>query len=421
MAAVTQAPGGWQQLTRALKHPNYRLFFSGQSVSLIGTWLTRVATSWLVYRLSHSAFILGVVSFATLIPAFLLTPFAGVWVDRWNKHRVLVATQVLAALQSAALALLTLAGHITIPQVILLCIWQGLINAFDIPARQSFVVQMIEDRRDLPNAIALNSSMVNLARLVGPSCAGLLIALFGEGGCFAIDAISYLAVIATLLLMRLPARPLAAKIVQPFWQDFREGLRYAWSSPVMPAVLGLLALISFMGVPYMTLMPMIVHERLGGDAGTLGYLTGASGLGALSGALFLASRQSVRPFGRLILIAATIFGCGLILFGFSHSFWLSLGLMLFTGLGMMVQMAASNTILQTLVDEDKRGRVMSLFAMAFTGMSPFGGLFGGLLADRIGAGPTLVVGGFVILLGALLFVRALPRLQQALSERIEAN
>lgn len=413
MASVTQAASsGW--LGRALRHRNYRLFFCGQSVSLIGTWLTRVATSWLVFRLSHSAWVLGLVTFAGLIPAFVLTPFAGVLADRWNKHRVLTITQVCAALQSAALAVLTLSHWINIPLVLLLSAFQGFINAFDIPVRQSFVVQMIEDKQDLPNAIALNSSMVNLARLIGPSFAGLLIAGLGEGGCFTIDAISYLAVIATLLLMRIPPRPEVIRERKPLLRELGEGLSYARGSQAIVALLALLCLVSFTGVPYMTLLPMVVSERLAGGARDLGYLTAASGLGALAGTLYLASRQSLGGIGKLIALAAFGFGASLIGFGFSQGIWLSLVLMLSSGMGMMVQMAASNTVLQTIVDEDKRGRIMSLYAMAFTGMSPFGGLLGGWLADKLGAGATLAWGGLACCLAALVFLRALPAIHRQL-------
>lgn len=401
MASVTQAASsGW--LGRALRHRNYRLFFCGQSVSLIGTWLTRVATSWLVFRLSHSAWVLGLVTFAGLIPACVFTPFAGVLADRWNKHRVLTITQVCAAIQSAALAVLTLSHWINIPLVLLLSAFQGFINAFDIPVRQSFVVQMIEDKQDLPNAIALNSSMVNLARLIGPSFAGLLIAALGEGGCFTIDAISYAAVIATLLLMRIPPRPEALRERKPLLRELGEGLSYARGSQAIVALLALLCLVSFTGVPYMTLLPMVVSERLAGGARDLGYLTAAS-------------RQSLGGIGRLIALAAFGFGASLIGFGFSQGIWLSLVLMLSSGMGMMVQMAASNTVLQTIVDEDKRGRIMSLYAMAFTGMSPFGGLLGGWLADRLGAGMTLAWGGLACCLASLVFLRALPAIQRQLA------
>ena len=364
-----------------------------------------------MFRLTHSALMLGLVSFASLTPAFLLTPVAGVLVDRWNKHRVLIATQVCAAVQSAALAALTISGRITIPEILGLSAFQGFINAFDFPVRQSFLVRMIEDRNDLPNAIAMNSSMVNLARLVGPSCAGILIATVGEGGCFAIDAVSYLAVIATLLMMSIVPRNETRAPQKHMWLELKEGFAYASGSRAIVSVLGLMALVSFMGVPYMTLLPMMMSERLTPDARLLGYLTAASGLGALCGALFLASMKSVRGIGRVTLIAAFVFGVGLILFGFSYHLWISLPMMFASGMGMMVQLASSNTILQTIVDESKRGRVMSFYAMAYAGMMPFGSLVGGFLADRIGAAVTLQWGGAVCCLGALLFTRALPTIR----------
>jgi MFS family permease len=398
-------------LGRALRHRNYRLFFAGQSLSLIGTWLTRVATSWLVYRLSGSTLTLGVVGFAGQIPTFLLAPFAGVWVDRWNRHRVLVVTQLLAMLQSAALAGLALSGRIDVPWVIGLSIFQGLINAFDVPARQSFVVQMVDDRDDLPNAIALNSSMMNAARLLGPSIAGVLIALVGEGYCFAIDALSYLAVVGSLLAMRIPVVvriPTGKRMLH----ELSEGFRYAAGFAPIRNVLSLLALVSFMGMPYMVLMPAIATRVLGGGAHTLGFLMAAIGVGALAGTLYLASRRSVIGLGRLIVVACAVFGVGLIAFSRSRGFWLSFAVLIPTGMGMMVQMAASNTVLQTVVDEDKRGRVMSFYTMAFFGTVPFGSLFAGWMADRFGPEDTIAFGGASCVVGALLFLRTLPELRR---------
>lgn len=398
-------------LGRALRHRNYRLFFGGQSLSLIGTWLTRVATSWLVYRLTGSTLALGIVGFASQIPTFVVAPFAGVWVDRWNRHRVLVVTQVLAMLQSAALAALALSGRIDMGSVIALSLFQGLINAFDVPARQSFVVQMVDDREDLANAIALNSSMVNAARLLGPAIGGILIALVGEGYCFAIDAFSYLAVIASLLAMRIPV----AERVQSgkrLLSELKEGFHYAAGFAPIKYVLLLLSLVSFMGMPYTVLMPAVAARILGGGAHTLGFLMAASGIGALSGTLYLASRTSVLGLGRVIVLASASFGAGLIAFSLSRNFWLSFALLVPTGLGMMVQMAASNTVLQTVVDEDKRGRVMSFFTMAFFGTVPFGSLFAGIMADRFGAPSTIAFGGAACIVGSLLFLRKLPELRR---------
>ncbi|HEY4158070.1 MAG TPA: MFS transporter [Polyangiaceae bacterium] len=411
MPAIGPDPAPQKSLGRALRHRNYRLFFAGQSLSLIGTWLTRVATSWLVYRLTGSTLALGVVGFAGQIPTFVLAPFAGVWVDRWNRHRVLVATQTLAMLQSAALAALALSGRIDVSSILALSMLQGLINAFDVPARQSFVVQMVNDREDLPNAIALNSSIVNAARLLGPSIGGILIAMVGEGWCFFIDAVSYLAVIGSLLAMRI-APVTRARHQQRLWVELKEGFRYAAEFTPIRNVLLLLALVSFMGMPYTVLMPAIATRILHGGAHTLGFLMAASGIGALGGTLYLASRKSVVGLGRVIVLSSAGFGLGLVAFSRSHSFWLSFAVLIPTGLGMMVQMAASNTVVQTLVDEDKRGRVMSFFAMAFFGTLPFGSLFAGAMADRFGAPNTVAIGGLTCIGGAFLFHRALPALRR---------
>ena len=383
---------------RALRHRNYRLFFGGQSVSLIGTWMTRIATSWLVYRLTHSALLLGLVGFAGQIPTFLLAPFAGVWVDRWNRHRVLVITQALAMIQSFALAGLTLAHRITVWDVIWLGAFQGLINAFDMPARQAFVVEMVEDRADLGNAIALNSSMVNMARLIGPSLAGIIIAAVGEGYCFLIDGISYIAVIVSLLAMRIKSEPHRAR--GDVWRELRDGWVYVSHSVAIRSILLLLALVSLVGMPYTVLMPIFAGKILHGGPHTLGFLMGASGVGALVGAFRLAARQSVLGLGRLVGFSAAVFGAGLIAFSQSHWMWLSLALMFFVGYGMMQQMAASNTILQTIVDQDKRGRVMSYYTMSFVGMAPFGSLLAGTVANKIQAPATLLISGLICVLGA---------------------
>ncbi len=366
---------------RALSHRNYRLFFAGQGTSLVGTWITRVATSWLVYRLTGSAAILGIVGFAGQIPTFVLAPFAGVWADRLSRYRVLVATQVLSMLQSLALAWLALAGTIKVSHILWLSAFQGIINAFDMPARQAFVVEMVDDRADLPNAIALNSSMVNGARLIGPSVAGVLISVSSEGWCFLLDGISYLAVIASLLMMRLPAArprgPEARVLV-----EVRDGLRYAFGFAPIRSVLLLLALISLMGMPYTVLMPLMAAQVLHGGPHTLGFLMGAMGLGALGGAVYLASRRSILGLGRVIPAAAALFGAGLVAFSLSRAVALSLPIMVVIGVGFMVQLASSNTILQTIVREEMRGRVMALYAMAFMGMAPFGSLLAGVSVRR---------------------------------------
>ena len=374
--------------------------------------MTRIATSWLVYRLTSSALLLGVVGFAGQIPSFLLAPFAGVLVDRWNRHRLLVVTQVLALLQSLAMALLTLTGRIRMSHIIMLSIFQGLINAFDMPARQAFVVEMVDTRDDLANAIALNSSIVNAARLLGPSIGGVVIAAVGEGWCFMIDAISYLAVIGSLLAMSIPRRIVKAAGNANMFQQLREGWTYVVRFAPIRSILLLLALVSLVGMPYTVLMPIFANAVLHGGPNTLGLLMAASGVGALLGAMFLAARRSVLGLGKFIPLMAGVFGAGLIAFSFSRVLWLSLALMVVTGLGFMVQMAASNTVLQTIVDEDKRGRVMSFYTMAFMGTAPFGSLLAGEVAERIGAPHTLLLGGIGCILGALWFARSLPALRR---------
>jgi MFS family permease len=396
---------------RALHSRNYRLFFGGQSISLIGTWITRTTTSWLVYRLTDSAFLLGVVGFAGQIPTFLLTPLAGVLVDRWNRHRILVVTQVLSMAQSLALAVLTISGVITVWHIIILSILQGLVNAFDMPGRQSFVVEMVEDKEDLGNAIALNSSMVNSARLLGPSIAGILIAIAGEGVCFLIDGISYLAVIASLLAMRIVPKKVKPRDTD-ILQGLKEGFRYALGFAPTRAILLLLALVSLMGMPYTVLMPIFATDVLHGGPHTLGFLMAASGVGALTGSIYLASRETVRGLGKIIALASAIFGVGLIGFSLSHDFLVSLLLVLVAGFGMMVQMASSNTVLQTIVEEDKRGRLMSFYTMALIGMAPFGSLLAGGLASKIGAPNTVIVGGAFCILGSILFTKKLPALRK---------
>ncbi len=397
----SEAPSKWLFALRALRHRNYRLFFGGQSVSLIGTWMTRIATSWLVYRLTGSAWLLGIVGFAGQIPTFLLAPFAGVWVDRLNRHHVLVVTQVLAMVQSFWLALLALANRITIADIIWLSAFQGLINAFDMPARQAFVVEMV-DRGDLSNAIALNSSMVNMARLVGPSIAGVVIATVGEGYCFLIDGFSYLAVIASLLLMHLQTQEQRGKQAEML-TELKQGWTYVSKSVPIRSILFLLALVSLVGMPYTVLIPIFAGGILHGGPHTLGFLMAASGVGALAGALHLASRKTVLGLGRVVTLSAALFGIGLITFSQSRWLWLSLPLMFITGMGMMQQMAASNTILQTIVSGDIRGRVMSYYTMSFVGMAPFGSLLAGTVAARFGAPLTLLVSGLLCMLGALWF------------------
>jgi MFS family permease len=395
---------------RVLRHRNFRLFFTGQSISLIGTWMTRVATSWLVYRLTGSALLLGVVGFAGQIPTFLLAPFAGVWVDRLNRRNMLVWTQALAALQSLALAVLTLAKIINIHEIIWLSVLQGLINAFDMPGRQAFLVQMVEDKQDLGNAIALNSSMVNMARLVGPALAGFVIASVGEGYCFLVDGLSYLAVIVSLVMMRITIAQVT-RAPAAMLQQLREGWEYVRGFSPIRTILLLFALISLMGMPFMVLMPIFASKVLHGGPHTLGLLLGASGVGALTSAVSLALRRTVRGLTTMIQISAALFGLGLICFGLSRVFLLSMCLMLVVGFGMMQGMAASNTVIQTLVPEDKRGRVMSYYTMAFVGMAPFGSLLAGGLAHTLGAPHAVMITGAFCLAGALWFTTQLKSIR----------
>ena len=406
--ARAQMPRG---LFRALSYRSYRLFFFGQGVSLIGTWMQQVAMSWLVYRLTGSALLLGTVGFTSQIPTFLVAPFAGVLADRCNRRRLLLATQSLAMTQAFLLSYFVLTGTIQVWQIIALSLLLGVVNGFDIPVRQSFVIEMVEEKTGLANAIALNSSMVNAARLVGPSVAGLLISLLGEGSCFLLNGFSYLAVLLSLAAMRVTPRPAAAQS-RPILHELREGVRYAVDFAPIRAILLLLAMMSLTGMPYAVLLPVFARDVLHGGPHTFGFLMAASGLGAFSATLYLATRRSVIGLGRLIAISCALFGFGVAGFALSGLLWVSLVCLLIAGFGAMMQVAASNTILQTIVDDDKRGRIMSLFTMAFMGMTPFGSLFAGALAARIGAPVTVQIGGLACLVGALLFAAWLPTFRE---------
>jgi MFS family permease len=402
---------------RALRHRNFKLFFFGQSVSLIGTWMTRLATAWLVYRLTHSALLLGVVSFSGQIVSFLLGPFAAVWVERLARRRLLVITQAAASLQSLSLALLTLTHVISLGEIIALMVFQGLINAFDMPARQSFLVHMVDDRADLANAIAINSSMVNGARLIGPAIGGLIIAAFGEGWCFLIDGVSYFAVIASLLAMRLSAASRRGAGGSSLLQELREGWNYVNGFKPIRTILVLLALTCLMGWPYSVLLPVFAGQVLHGGAHTLGWLTAASGVGAFTSALALAMRKSIGGLTRTLQAAVAILGVGLILFGLSHILWLSLALMMMVGFGLIQAAAVVNTIIQSLVPDDKRARVMGYYTMAFFGAAPFGSLLAGVLAQHIGAPHTVMLTGTLCLAGAAWFSVQLPKIRPEMRAR----
>lgn len=405
----------WRFMVRALAHRNYRLFFGGQIISLVGTWLSSVASSWLVYRLAtaegHPApLFLGLVGFASQFPVFLLTPLAGVWVDRWDRHRILVVTQSMAMLQSFTLAGLTLSGVISLWQVMLLMLLQGVINSLDMPARQALVIELVENRDDLANAIALNSSMVHSARLFGPAIAGYLIYRVGEGYCFLIDGFSYLAVLSALLRMKLTTYRPPVALTRPL-AAFREGLGYAFGFAPIRTLLVLVALMSMTAMSQTTLMPIFAASVLGGEEQTLGWLLGASGLGALVGSLYLASRRTVLGLGRVI-----VGGClavGVALLGFACSCWLPLSLALLTisGGALVMLMAASNTILQTIVDDDKRGRVMALYAMSFLGIAPLGSLAGGAIATPLGAPAAVGIAGAICCGVGLWFAVRLPQMR----------
>jgi MFS family permease len=395
---------------RAMRHRNFRLFFVGQSISVIGNWMTRLATTWLVYRLTHSVLLLGIVGFAGQIISFALGPFAGVWVERLDRRKLLLWTQAAAAVQSLAMAALTLAHVINLWEIIALTALQGLINAFDMPGRQSFLIQMVEDRNDLSNAIAINSSMANGARLIGPALAGLVIAAAGEGWCFLMDGVSYFAVIASLLMMRIQPVELRRN-ASSMLEQMGEGWDYVRTFRPIRTILLLFSLISLMGYGWAVLLPVFAAQIFHGGAMTLGWLTGAAGVGAFVSALSLAVRKSVVGLTRMLQVAVAMLGTALILFGFSQTLWLSLVLMAFVGFGMLQGASVSNTIIQSLVSEYKRARVMSYYTMAFFGGAPFGSLLSGVLADRIGAPHAVMVTGAFCIAGALWFTIELPKIK----------
>jgi MFS family permease len=401
----------FKQAFRTLKYPNYRLFFGGQSISLIGTWMQQVAMSWLVYRLTGSALMLGVVGFVTRCPSFFFTPFTGVLIDRSDRYRVLLVTQALSLVQAAGLAALVLSGRVQVWHLFVAGTCLGLINAFDVPARQSFIIELIGKRDDLGNAIALNSTMMNGARLVGPVAAGVMVAAVGEGWCFAINAFSFVAVLASLLAMKLrPAH--RASGLGSRRQAFREGLNHAFGSLPIRYLLLLLALVSLAGMPFQVLMPVFAKDVLRGGPSTQGLLVASVGVGALVATLYLASRKSVLGLARRVSLASILFGLALVAFSLSRQLWLSMAILAFVGLGMMVQMTGCNTLIQTLVDDDLRGRVMSFHTMAFMGTVPFGNLLAGLLAQWIGAPGAVLVGGLACVAAGAAFHARLPHFRR---------
>ncbi len=398
----------WQVAGRALRHRNFQLFFSGQLISLIGTWMQNIAQSWLVYRLTGSALLLGSVGFAGQIPVFLFAPLGGIAADRFNRRTIVIGTQTASLLLAFILAALTLYNRVQVWQIFLLAALLGVVNAFDIPGRQSFLVDMV-GKDDLMNAIALNSSMFNGARVIGPAIAGILVAKIGEGWCFFANGVSYIAVIVGLLMMRVssPARAVGASPLE----HMMEGFRFVNRTAPIRALLLLLGVVSLVGMPYVVLMPIFADQILHGGARALGILMGATGVGALLGALTLAFREGVKGLGRWVGWCCAGFGLSLILFAVSHNFWLSVILLLPVGYTMMLQMACSNTLIQVMVPDDLRGRVMAVYSMMFMGMAPIGALLGGAIADRLGAPLTVGIGGLASVAGAIWFAMQLPKIR----------
>jgi MFS family permease len=417
-SSVIPSPSAPSSIWRSLRHRNFQLFFGGQLISLTGTWMQSVAQSWLVYRLTGSATLLGVVGFCSQIPVFLLAPVGGAIADRRNRHRILVATQTGAMLLAFALAALTLSHRVQVIHVFLLAALLGLVNAFDIPARQAFVVEMV-GKEDLTNAIALNSSMVNGARIVGPAVAGILVASIGEGWCFLLNGVSYIAVIGGLLMMRIaPFRQVARSTSAV--TDILEGFRFVLGSPPVRALMLLLGLVSLTGMPYAVLMPVFADHILHRGSSGLGILMGASGFGAFLGAFSLAVRRGWRGLGTWVAYSSAGFGIALIAFAFSRWFLVSTFLLVPVGFSMMVEMASSNTLLQMMVPDELRGRVMAVYSMMFMGMAPIGALMAGTLAGSWGAPRTVAAGGAICALGALVFRWRLPRLRSQARQLILA-
>ncbi|WP_232035737.1 MFS transporter [Methylomusa anaerophila] len=393
---------------RALRHRNYRLYFFGQGISLIGTWMQWTAIVWLVYRLTGSAQVLGTVDFFGQISGVVLIPLAGVILDRWDRYKVVIATQIFALLQAAILAALVLSQSIAVWHIVVLNFLLGVVNSFGMPAMQSFLSQTVDDKEDLSNAIPLNSAMINGARIIGPSIAGLAISAFGEGWCFLLNAVSFAAVLAGLRLMKVNRPYVAANKEKNLLAGLRQGIAYTYRVVPIRLVLALLALVCLAGMPVMVLMPVLAGRVLSGGPEILGLLMAFFGLGALTGTVCLASRMTVLGLENIIVIAGSVFGAGLIVFAASKVLWLSLAACFIMGVGLIVQFAATNTIIQTLVDEDKRGRVMSLYTLSFGGFAPFGSLLAGHLAEIIGAPATLLIGGTICLAGAAAFAYVRP-------------
>lgn len=388
---------------RALRHRNYRLFFYGQFISLTGTWMQQVAMSWLIYSLTKSPLIMGIIMFASTAPSLFVSPFAGVLIDRVNKYHALIIVQTLFMIEAFIIAVLTLTGIVQVWHIIILSILMGLTNAVDIPLRQAFVVNLIDASEDLGNAISLNSSCFNLARMIGPAVAGVLIASFGEGICFLLNAISYIAVIYALLLMKIRVTPIHKKTDKNILQELKEGFKYAFDSIPIRILIIFIGTTSLIGMSFPVLMPIFAKEILHGGAQTMGFLMSSSGIGALLGALYLAGKKSVSGLEKWLYVAALLFGFGLAGLSLVNKVWLSLGLLFIIGFGMVVIIAACNTMIQSLVEDNIRGRVMSLYAMAFMGTAPIGSLFGGAIAEKIGVPYTFLLTGLTMVFAAFIF------------------
>lgn len=406
----TAQKAGWLPATlRALRHRNFQLFISGQIISVIGSWMQSIAESWLVYRLTGSALLLGATGFASQIPVFLVAPLGGIVADRFNRQRIVIGTQISSMILALVLAVLTLTGVIRVWHVFVLAALLGIVNAFDIPARQSFLVDMV-GKEDLMNAIALNSTMFNGARVIGPAIAGILVARIGEGWCFLVNGISYIAVIAGLLMMRVE-RPARLAPRGPALAHLIEGYRFARHTAPIRSILLLLGLVSLVAMPCTVLMPVFADQILHGGARGLGILMGATGVGALLGALTLATRSGVLGLGRWVAFTCGGFGFSLVLFSFSRHFWLSVALLLPVGFCMMLGMASSNTLIQAMTPDHLRGRVMAMYTMMFMGMAPFGSLFAGGIAEHLGAPFTVSVGAVACIGAAFLFFFHLPKIR----------
>lgn len=401
------------EIFRALKHRNFRLFFMGQGISMVGTWIQAIASCWLAYRLTNSPLMLGIVGFSSQAPIFLFGPLGGFLADTGNKRRILIVTQAISMAQALVFAALTLSGKIEVWHIITLGVVLGCVNSFDMPVRQSFVVDMVEGKEILSNAIALNSLQFNIARLIGPSIAGIIIAIWGEGVCFLINGLSFIAVIGSLAAMRvaiIKGKPKNYKIIDGIW----EGFNYASKSIPIRYILLLLSIVSVTGASYVVLMPVFARDIIGGGPKTLGFLMSSAGIGALGATLYLASRKTVRGLGRMLAISASIFALSLVAFSFSKSLAVSMAVLVITGFGVMAHMAASNIILQTIVDDDKRGRVMSFYTMAFIGTAPIGSLLSGIMASRMGASNTLIVCAVLCLAASVIFAGKLPAIRLAI-------